>query len=180
MKIGVVLAILVSVLGFAVAEAWVGVSITPGELAVSETVEAGEEITLPAFQVRNPGDQPASYRLTANGLNADSTESADPEWFTLTPTNLELAPGQTAQVTATVRPGPETVAGRYAATIQMQFQPQGGGSQLVAAAAAKVFFDVASDPPDTTTEGLPWWWVLLAATLAMALGAFGYRRITKA
>ena len=177
--VALLLTSMMSVAAFGVAAGEVGVSITPGELAVREAVQAGQELALPTFQVGNPGDQPASYRLSATGLNAGAAQPAQPEWFTLSPATLELAPGETAEITATLKPGPEAAAGRYGAIIKSELLPQDGPVQIAAAAATRVFFDVTADPQISDTAGWQWWGILITALIAIAIGAFLLRRRTR-
>jgi hypothetical protein len=163
----IVLVTVLAATGFGVAAAEVGVSISPGELAVAESTRPGRQTTLPPLQVGNPGDQPASYEVVAVGLTGTSAQPAEPDWFTLIPRTLQLAPGQTAEVTVMVQPGAEAATGRYAATIQAQLQPPGSATQIVAAAAARVFFDITAEPQDTDNTTRVW--VLIALLIAVAV-----------
>lgn len=120
-----------------------GVSIDVGSIAVSQQLEPGGSYHLPAFGVRNPGDEPTSYQLAVSYVDAQSTLRPPDAWFRFEPATLSLQGGASAPVRTTLEIPPDAEPGDYAALIGPQITPTGGGAQVGVGAAARLTFTVA-------------------------------------
>ena len=130
----------------------IGVAMDPGQLAVSDPIEAGGSVTLPPVSVRNPGQVATTYELGGDGLTTDEATSAEPEWFSVDPTSVEVAPGASSDVVATITVPDDTPAGRYVGLVTAQAVPDGTGTQVGAAVGVRVYFEVVDAP---ASDGVP-------------------------
>lgn len=91
---------------------------SPGAGQLEVVAERGSVTLLPGTQyalnltVRNAGGSPLTLELSAKGL--------PPNWFSLTPTLLELVAMQSAPVTLTLSPPPEAPPGSYPIALVVQ------------------------------------------------------------
>jgi hypothetical protein len=169
--------VLLALLAAGPAGASTGVSIDVGRIAVSEVLAPGGEYRLPAFGVRNPGTEATSYRITVSYLDGQEGTRPPAEWFTFTPAELTLEPGQSRPVQTRLVVPPDADEGPYAALIGPQIVTVGGGAQVGAAAAARLTFTVGP------CEGLECWlrwfgrfleenpWLLVLPAAGVAAGA---------
>ncbi len=152
-----------------------GVSIDVGSIAISEQLAPGGAYHLPAFGVRNPGDDPTAYRVVVSYVDGQLAQRPPEAWFTFTPTSLSLDGGASAPVRTLLEVPPDAEPGEYAALVGPQIVPTGGGAQVGAGAAARVTFTV------TDAGGIGGWlrwigrflaenpWVPALALLGLAL-----------
>jgi hypothetical protein len=151
----------------------IGVAMDPGQLAVADPIEAGGRVTLPPVSVRNPGQVPTTYELGGDGLDTDDATSAEGEWFTVDPTTVEVAPGGSSDVVATITVPAGTPAGRYVGLVTAQAVPDGTGTQVGAAVGVRVYFEVVEGP---ASDGVPIVLLLGAGIVVLAVVAVLLRR----
>jgi hypothetical protein len=160
-----------------------GVSIDVGSIAVSEELAPGGSYHLPSFGVRNPGDEPTSYRLVVSYIDGQEAMRPPEAWFTFEPATLVLEGGASAPVRTRLTIPPDAEPGAYAALIGPQITPTGGGAQVGAGAAARLSFTVADE--GGLRGWLRWlgrflaenpWIVALAALVALLVAVRWLRR----
>lgn len=159
-----------------------GVSIDVGSIAVSQQLDPGGSYQLPSFGVRNPGDEPTSYRLVVSYVDGQEALRPPESWFAFEPATLTLEGGASAAVRTRLTIPPDAEPGAYGALIGPQIVPTGGGAQVGAGAAARLTFTVAD------RGGLEGWlrwlgrflaenpWVAAVAALALLLLVLRYLR----
>ena len=119
-----------------------GVSIDVGRVAVTQKLLPGAGYRLPAFGVRNPGDEPATYRMVSSSVTGQDGNEVPPEWFRFRPSTFTLEPGATRAVTARIDLPAGADPGDYEALVGAQLVSEGDGTTVGAEAAARVSFSV--------------------------------------
>lgn len=130
-------------------EAATGVSINLGRVTVAEPLKGGQRLDLPRFTVSNPGDETATYVMSVAGLADDAASEPEASWFTFTPAEFTLEPGQVQAVRARLDLPADAATGPYVGLVRAQLTAAGEGSLVGAAAAARLQFVVA----DNTSAG---------------------------
>jgi hypothetical protein len=134
---------LAALAGPAVVGASRGVSIDVGRIDVSEELAPGGDYRLPAFGVRNPGNEPTTYKLVISYVDDQDAERPAEGWFTFEPAQFTLGPGESRAVQATLTLPVDSEPGAYEALVGPQIVAEGSGAQVGAAAAARLSFTVA-------------------------------------
>jgi hypothetical protein len=132
-----------------------GVSIDVGAIAVSEALAPGGEYRLPAFGIRNPGNERTSYTFIVSDagtidpdLPGDAAALAPPaDWFRFEPSAVTLGPGESASVSTMVVLPVDAEPGDYSALIGAQISIDAGGARVGGAAAARLTFSVIPSNP---------------------------------
>jgi hypothetical protein len=119
-----------------------GVSIDVGRVAVTQKLLPGGGYRLPAFGVRNPGDEPATYRMVSSSITGQAGKEAPPQWFRFRPSTFTLEPGATRAVTARIDLPAGADPGDYEALVGAQLVGEADGATVGAEAAARVSFSV--------------------------------------
>jgi len=169
--------------GAAPALASQAVSIDVGKIDVTDALAPGGEYKLPAFGVRNPGTEPTTYRISVSYVDGQDAGRPDQAWFTFSPAELTLGPGESKPVTASIALPANAEPGRYAALVGPEIVSTGTGAQVGAGAAAHLTFTVAeSSAFDAFMRWLgrmiaqnPWILVVIGL-LVIALAAWFLRR----
>ena len=157
-----------------------GVALDLGRVEITDGLLAGGGYRLPAFGVRNPGDERTSYRMVVSYVTDQNGRGPPQAWFRFGPTRFVLAPGETRSVAARIELPTGADPGDYEALLAAQIVTEATGVQIGGAAASKVSFTIE---PSTTleaywlktsrflTEHAPFTWVL---PLALALFGAGW------
>jgi len=132
-----------ALIGAAPALATQAVSIDVGRIDVTDALAPGGEYSLPPFGVRNPGTEATTYRVVVSYVDGQDAGRPDEAWFTFSPSELTLGPGQSQPVSAKITLPPDAEPGQYAALIGPQIVAAGTGAQVGAAAAARLTFTVS-------------------------------------
>jgi len=142
-------------LGGAPAGAATGVSIDVGRIAISQKLSPAGAYRLPAFGVRNPGTDSASYRMGVSYIDGQKRNRPPEGWFRFSPSTLSLAPGETRPVKTRIELPTGADPGDYEVLIGAEIITEKGGAQVGAAAAARLSFTVE---PASLLEA---WWLKL-------------------
>jgi hypothetical protein len=164
--------------GAAPALASQAVSIDVGKIDVTDALAPGGEYKLPAFGVRNPGTESTTYKITVSYVDGQDAAQPDQAWFSFSPAEVTLGPGESRPITASIALPANAEPGKYAALVGPEIVSTGTGAQVGAGAAAHLTFTVAeSSGLDAFLRWLgrmigqnPWILVVVAlAILAVAL-----------
>jgi hypothetical protein len=162
-----------------VAAASRGVALDLGRLDVAQTLTPGGGYRLPPVGVRNPGDEPTSYRIVVSHVRGQGGKPIPENWVHVKPVELTLKPGRTQKVQVRLDLPTGANPGDYEGLLAAQMVTKGKGAQVGAAAAAKMTFSVES----ATLLGAwwyrtrtfvsahePWSWLIPALLLAATMG----------
>jgi hypothetical protein len=159
--IRLIAAVGVALLGAApAAMASTGVAVDVGRIAVEEHLAPGGEYRLPAFGVRNPGTEPATYRLVLSPEGGQTAASPSEAWFRFDPAELTLEPDASRAVHTRIVIPPDAEPGEYAVLIGPEIVAVRTGAQVGAAAAVRLTFTVGE------AGGIDGWLRLLGRLLA--------------
>lgn len=172
--------------GAAPALATQAVSIDVGRIDVTDALAPGGEYKLPAFGVRNPGTESTTYRIVVTYIDGQDAAQPNQAWFSFTPSELTLAPGQSQAVNARITLPADAEPGDYAALIGPEIESTGTGAQVGAAAAARLTFTVA---PSSLLDGMlrqlgrffaenPWALAMIALVVLLVALAVVRRRFS--
>ena len=129
------------------AKADIGVGVGTGKIVVDEPIKSGGRYDLPEIVVYNTGDQTATYSMRLT-LNEEQSEiKPNPNWFSFSPNNFVLEPGQTQNVVPSLNTPLSTPPGDYFGYLEANpdATAEGGeGTAIGVAAAAKLYFRVES------------------------------------
>jgi hypothetical protein len=129
--------------GAAPAFASQAVSIDVGRIDVSDALAPGGQYKLPAFGVRNPGTESTTYRIVVSYVDGQEAGQPSQAWFSFSPAELTVGPGESRPVTASISLPPNADPGPYEALIGPEIVSTGIGAQVGAGAAAHLTFTVA-------------------------------------
>lgn len=133
----------VALLGAAPALGSQAVSIDVGRIDVTDALAPGGEYKLPPFGVRNPGTESTTYRIVVTYIDGQDAAQPAQAWFTFSPAELTLGPGESRPVSAKITLPADAEPGSYAALIGPEIVAAGTGAQVGAAAAARLTFTVS-------------------------------------
>jgi len=153
------------------------VSIDVGKIDVTDALAPGGEYKLPAFGVRNPGTEATTYRITVSYVDGQAAARPAQAWFSFSPGELTLGPGESRAVTASITLPTDVEPGAYSALLGPEIVSTGTGAQVGAGAAARLTFRVAeSSGLDAFLRWLgrtigqnPWLLVVLALAVLAAV-----------
>jgi LPXTG-motif cell wall-anchored protein len=169
--------------GAAPALASQAVSIDVGRIDVSDALAPGGQYKLPAFGVRNPGTEATTYRITVSYVDGQAAARPAQAWFSFTPAELTLAPGEARPVSAVITLPTDAEPGDYAALVGPEIVASGTGAQVGAGAAAHLTFTVS--PSSGFDAFLRWlgrtvgqnpWILVVVGLLLLAVAAWFLRR----
>ncbi len=140
--------IVVSIFIFGTAKAYasIGVGVGTGKIIIDEAIKAGSIYTLPPIVVFNTGTENASYAMEVTLNEVQPQLKPDPAWFSFSPAEFDLAPGESQKVIPTFHPPLVTKSGDYFAYLEAhpsQTVQQGGAATIGVAAATKLSFTIA-------------------------------------
>lgn len=145
----VLLAALVLGQGWAVAEQ--GVSINLGSIRVDEPLERGGSYRLPVMEVTNEGTEVSTYRMTARPVTGQEELPLVAEWFSMSPSEFTLQPGELGSVAIMLNVPRDAKVGAYAGLVGPSLVPAIQGASIGAGVASKVTFEVALDDASLTS-----------------------------
>jgi hypothetical protein len=157
-----------------------GVAVDLGKVEITDGLLAGGRYRLPAFGVRNPGDERTSYRMVVSYMTDQEGLEPPQAWFRFEPAEFVLSPGKTRSVSARIELPTGADPGDYEALLAAQIVTEEQGVQIGGAAASRVSFTIE---PSSTLEAYwlkirrfltghaPYTW---AVPLAFALLAAGW------
>lgn len=146
---------LASLAGAARAGADTGVSIDVGKIAITQKLTPGGGYQLPTFGVRNPGTERTAYRLRVSYVQGQQAKRPPADWFTFSPGELSLDPGETRPVRVRLSLPAGADPGDYEALVGAEIASDEPGARVGAAAAARLTFSVE---PASLLEA---WWLKL-------------------
>ena len=164
-----------------------GVAIDVERVTVTERLLPGGGYRLPAFGVRNPGDEAATYRMVISTITDQEGNEPPPEWFRFKPATFALTPGATRPVAVRIDLPASADPGDYEALVGAELVTDGQGAQVGAGAAARVSFTVE---PSSLLAGYslelkaflaghaPWSWLLPLGLALLAAAAVVRRRFS--
>lgn len=164
-----------------------GVALDLGRVGITDRLAPGGRYRLPAFGVRNPGDETARYRMAVSAMTDQERKKPPSEWFRFEPSAFSLGPGGARAVTAHINLPAGADPGDYEALVGPQLVSKGRGAQIGAGAAARVSFTVE---PATMLEAYwlelqrflvanaPLTWLLPSGLALLATGWLFRRRFT--
>lgn len=127
-----------------VALARLGVGVNVGTIRIEEALKAGGIYKLPPFSVIDSGDEIATYHVSVTFFEKQPERRPDPTWFTFTPNDFELKPGQSQEIQTRLIIPFKAFSGDYFAFLEASpTKKQGQGQVSIGiAAAAKLYFKV--------------------------------------
>jgi len=161
-----------------------GVALDIGRIDIEQALVPGGNYRLPAFGVRNPGDERTSYLLKVWPIRGDA-KAPDPHWVHFSPDRLTLRPNRIRRIQVRVILPSDAAPGDYAALIGPEIVGTGGGASVGGAAAARLTFTVESSSTLESwwrrlkgflSDHMPWTLVVPAAVLAALLAEAMRRR----
>jgi hypothetical protein len=170
--------------GVAPAAADTGVSIDVARIAVSQKLSPGGEYRLPAFAIRNPGNERTTYGLGVSYVEGQAGKQPPAGWFHFTPSSVTLDGGETRPVATRLDLPAGADPGDYAALVGAEIVREQEGARVGARAAARLTFVVEPSggleawlrrARRFLSEHAPWSW-LVPALIASWLAAWQLRR----
>lgn len=147
-------------------------ALTPAGITVESPVTPGEVATLPALAVRNLGDTPLTYRMSALPID-DATPPRAAGWVGFTPEEFTVPPGGAEAVSVTLAVPDGEDDGTYRLHLRAAVLPgsgDGGLNLTVGVAVASVLeFQVGSGG----SRGLSRYWPALVAAFLAGAAAYG-------
>ncbi len=167
-----------------IASADQGVSISVGRIDVSRRLAPGGRYHLPTLSVSNIGDRAERYEVVINYLQEADRDRPPRGWFDISPSVIDLAPGESSAIELDIDLPPGARPGSYVALVEAHPAAAPGGTTISAAAATQVSFTVKPsnwmeawrlELSRTIEDYAPWSYVLPAFALG-ALLLYGARR----
>ena len=123
--------------------AGIGVGVNLGKIEIDEPLRPGGIYNFPSIGVINTGDEPGDYELEVTFLQDQPEQRPAPEWFSFTPSEFSLAPGESQSVAVKLILPVNTKPGDYFAFLEAHPVIKAGpGTTIGVAAATKTFFTV--------------------------------------
>ena len=125
--------------------ATVGVGVGTGNIVVNEKLMPGQIYQLPSITVLNTGDEESKYQVSISYHEGQTEIRPSEDWFTFTPSEFTLKPGETQVVNVKLSIPLKSVPGSYFAYIQASpvSSDNSGNAQVTIAAASKLSFEIA-------------------------------------
>ncbi len=129
----------------ATALASIGVGVGTGRIAITEKIKSGSIYTLPPITVFNTGTEEATYTMAVTLNETQPQLKPDPKWFSFSPLQFKLKPGNSQTVIPTLKPPIKTRPGDYFAYLEAHPAQtvQQGATAVGVAAATKLSFTLA-------------------------------------
>ena len=121
----------------------VGVGVNLGKIEIDVPLKPGGIYNFPSIGVINTGDEPGDYELEVTFLQDQPEQRPAPEWFSFTPSEFPLEPGESQSVAVKLTLPVNTKPGDYFAFLEAHpIIKAGPGTTIGVAAATKTFFTV--------------------------------------
>lgn len=147
-------------------------AITPARITVESPVPPGEDTRLPSLAVRNQGETPLAYRMSALPAGGGSEGGEAASWVRLDPVEFVLQPGEAEPVTLSLEVPSSAAVAEHRLLLQAAVVPEGDASQLqlsVGVGVATVLDFTVGEPRGRGFSLARFWPLLLAAILAGAV-----------
>jgi len=176
-------AILALTVGTGIAAGSVGVAVDLGLIAIDQPLDRGMSYNLPTLGVRNPGTEPATYRMAIAPIAQKRAPTQS--WFSFEPSEFTLAPGAKQVVAIRMAVPVDANPDAYESLLEAALVGQGQGAQVGAAAGARLTFTVrlssgfeavARQAIDLFERWLPWSVMVPGLVLLTVLLRWGGRR----
>lgn len=121
------------------------VALSPSRISVDAPVGQGDAVRLPSLSVSNRGDESAHFRVEVRSQPGQHEREPAAEWFSITPRQFELGPGDTQIAVVEMVVPQDAPADAYRAVLTAgTSDPDGGqgGAALRAAVGAPLLFEV--------------------------------------
>lgn len=122
-----------------------GIGIGIGKIMIEEGLMSGQIYNLPSIPIINTGDEPGTYGVEITFNRAQDQHFPKVEWFTFSPNNFELEPGEIETVKVTLNLPLKTAPGDYFAYVEAHpvvHSRIDGSTALGIAAASKLSFTI--------------------------------------
>ena len=121
----------------------VGVGVNLGKIEIDEPLKPGGIYNFPSIGVINTGDEAGDYALEVTFLQDQPELRPAQEWFSFTPSEFRLEPGESQSVAVQLTLPVKTKPGDYFAFLEAHPVVKAGpGTTIGVAAATKAFFTV--------------------------------------
>lgn len=123
----------------------IGVGIGTGKIQIDQKVTPGGIYVLPPIVVQNTGDEAGAYGFSVEYLETQPELKPAKEWFTFSPSEFSLQPGETQIVDIHLNLPLKVTPGNYFAYLEAhptQKATAGNGASVGIAAASKLYFTV--------------------------------------
>jgi len=123
----------------------IGVGVGTGKIVVENELKAGMIYQLPPLTIINTGDVPSDYVVSTSYFDTQPELRPPLEWFTFSPEDFRLDPGQVQVVQIKVNLPLKTVPGKYFTYLEGRpiKKSEDGKTSIGIAAAAKLYFTIA-------------------------------------
>ena len=140
-----------------------GVGAAPGELRFDRGTRSSQ-----VLHVINTGDDETRYRVYAD----DGYDT----WFTVSPAELSLKPGDSEEVLITISPPPEVV-GEFTTNICIVSLEPSSGFKVGLGVKVPAYISLTIAQPAPSPPAFPWWIALAIVVPLVLMGSvLGWRR----
>lgn len=122
----------------------IGVGVGTGIIDVSDKLRAGGIYNLPIVVVHNTGTETATYEMALTLNQTQDELKPNPAWFSFSPDQFQLEPGQSRNVTPTIHLPVRVEPGKYYGYLEarpIEADAEGGTTRVGVAAAAILKFE---------------------------------------
>jgi len=154
----------------------IGVGVNLGKIEIDESLKPGGIYNFPSIGVINTGDEPGEYELDVTYHQDQPQLRPAKEWFSFSPSQFHLEPGQSQSVAVKLSLPVKTKPGDYFAYLEAHpIIKAGPGTTIGVAAATKTYFTVIPaniwqamyyKTTSFFTIYAPWTYVILAIIVA--------------
>jgi len=157
----------------------VGVGVNLGKIEIDESLKPGGIYNFPSIGVINTGDESGEYELDVTYHQDQPQLRPAKEWFSFSPSQFHLEPGQSQSVAVKLSLPVKTKPGDYFAYLEAHpIIKAGPGTTIGVAAATKTYFTVIPanlwqaiyyKTASLMTMYAPWTYVVLAVIIVAIL-----------
>ena len=157
----------------------IGVGVNLGKIEIDEPLKPGGIYNFPSIGVINTGDEPGEYELDVTYHQDQPQLRPAKEWFSFSPSQFHLEPGQSQSVAVKLSLPVKTKPGDYFAYLEAHpIIKAGPGTTIGVAAATKTYFTVIPanlwqaiyyKTASLMTMYAPWTYVVLAVIIVAIL-----------
>ena len=157
----------------------VGVGVNLGKIEIDESLKPGGIYNFPSIGVINTGDESGEYELDVTYHQDQPQLRPAKEWFSFSPSQFHLGPGQSQSVAVKLSLPVKTKPGDYFAYLEAHpIIKAGPGTTIGVAAATKTYFTVIPanlwqaiyyKTASLMTMYAPWTYVVLAVIIVAIL-----------
>jgi len=139
----IILLVFISFFLTSIALAGIGVGVNLGKIKIDEPLKPGGIYNFPSIGVINTGDEPGDYELEITYHQDQPQLRPAQEWFSFSPSQFNLEPGQSQSVAVKLTLPVKTKPGDYFAYLEAHpIIKAGPGTTIGVAAATKTYFTV--------------------------------------